>query len=73
MDNLEEKDRFLEVSYLLRLNQGEMEIGEKTTCRMGENNSKWKNWQRIIFQNIQTACNWMPEKQTTQSKSGKKA
>ena len=27
--------------------------GEKTTLRMGENNSKWKNWQRINFQNIQ--------------------
>ena len=26
MDNLEEKDRFLEVSYLPRLNQEEMEI-----------------------------------------------
>ena len=29
--------------------------GEKTTLRMGENNSKWNNWQRINFQNIQTA------------------
>ena len=27
--------------------------GEKTTLRMGENNSKWNNWQRINFQNIQ--------------------
>ena len=29
--------------------------GEKTTLRMGENNSKWNNWQRINFQNIQAA------------------
>ena len=29
--------------------------GEKTTLRMGENNNKWKNWQRIDFQNIQAA------------------
>ena len=26
--------------------------GEKTTLRMGKNNSKWNNWQRISFQNI---------------------
>ena len=29
--------------------------GERTTLRMGENNSKWNNWQRINFQNIQAA------------------
>ena len=29
--------------------------GEKTTLSMGENNSKWNNWQRINFQNIQAA------------------
>ena len=28
---------------------------EKTTLRIGENNSKWNNWQRINFQNIQAA------------------
>ena len=28
---------------------------EKTTLRMGENNSKWNNWQRINFQNMQAA------------------
>ena len=27
--------------------------GEKTTLGMGENNSKWNNWQKINFQNIQ--------------------
>ena len=29
--------------------------GEKTTLRMVENNSKWNNWQRFNFQNIQAA------------------
>ena len=29
--------------------------GIKKTLRMGENNSKWNNWQRINFQNIQEA------------------
>ena len=28
---------------------------KKTTLRMGENNSKWNNWQRINYQNIQAA------------------
>ena len=29
--------------------------GEKTTLRKGDNTSKWNNWQRINFQNMQTA------------------
>ena len=29
--------------------------GEKTALRMGENNSKSNNWQRINLQNIQAA------------------
>ena len=29
--------------------------GEKTAFRMGENNYKWSNWQRINLQNIQAA------------------
>ena len=29
--------------------------GEKAAFRMGENNSKWSNWQRINLQNIQAA------------------
>ena len=33
----------------------ETKQGEKITLRMGENNSKWNNWQRINFQNIQVA------------------
>ena len=33
----------------------ETKQGEKTALRMGENNSKWNNWQRIHFQNIRAA------------------
>ena len=29
--------------------------GEKTAFEMGENNSKWSNWQRINLKNIQAA------------------
>ena len=35
--------------------KGNHKQGEKTTLRMGENNSKRNNWQRINFQNIQAA------------------
>ena len=28
---------------------------EKTAFKMGENNSKWSNWQRINLKNIQAA------------------
>ena len=35
--------------------QGTLKQSEKTTLRIGENNSKWNNWQRINFQNIQVA------------------
>ena len=35
--------------------KGNYNQGEKTTLRMGENSSKWNNWQRINFQNIQEA------------------
>ena len=31
------------------------EQGEKTALRMGENNSKWRHWQRINLKNIQAA------------------
>ena len=33
--------------------KGNHKQSEKTTLRMGQNNSKWNNWQRINFQNIQ--------------------
>ena len=35
--------------------KGNYKQGEKTTHRIGDNNSKWNNWQRINFQNIQAA------------------
>ena len=35
--------------------KGNYKEGKKATLRMGENNSKWNNWQRINFQNIQAA------------------
>ena len=35
--------------------KGNYKQGENTTLRMWENNSKWNNWQRINFQNIQAA------------------
>ena len=35
--------------------KGNYKQGEKTALRMRENNSKWNNWQRINFQNIQAA------------------
>ena len=33
--------------------KGNYKQGEETTLRMGGNNSRWSNWQRINFQNIQ--------------------
>ena len=35
--------------------KGNYKQGEKTNLGMGENINKWKNWQRINFQNIQAA------------------
>ena len=35
--------------------KGKYKQGEKTTVKIGENNNKWNNWQRINFQNIQAA------------------
>ena len=36
-------------------NEGSYKQGEKTAFGMGENNSKWNNWQRINLKNIQAA------------------
>ena len=36
-------------------NKGNYKQGEKTAFRMGENNSKQSNWQRINLKNIQAA------------------
>ena len=33
--------------------KGNYKQGEKTAFRMGENNSKWSNWQRINLKNRQ--------------------
>ena len=35
--------------------EGNCKQGEKEALRMGENNSKQNNWQRINLQNIQAA------------------
>ena len=37
-----------------------------------EKTSKWNNWQRINFQNIQAAHTTQYQKKTTESKSGRK-
>ena len=34
-------------------NGGNYKQGEKTAFRMGENNSKWSNWQTTNLKNIQ--------------------
>ena len=36
-------------------NEGNCKQGEKAAFRIGENNNKWNNWQRINLQNIQAA------------------
>ena len=53
--------------------KGNYKQGEKAAFRMGENNNKWNNWQRINLQNIPAAhAAQYQKKQTTQSKSGPK-
>ena len=44
---------------------------EKKPLRMGENNSKWSNWQRINFQNIQAAHTTQYQKNNPIKKWGK--
>ena len=43
--------------------------GEKITFRIGENNSKWNNQQKINFQNIQAAHTTQYQKQTHTKKT----
>ena len=43
------------VTQKLLHSKGNYKQGEKTALRMGKNNSKLNNWQRINFQNIQAA------------------
>ena len=56
---------------------GNYKQGEKTALRMGENNSKLNNWQRINFQNIQAAhttqweLSWKRKRNNTIKKWGK--
>ena len=54
-------------------NEGNYKQGEKTAFRMGENNSKWSNWHRINFKNIQAtlATQFQKNKQPNQ-KVGKR-
>ena len=40
---------------MLLHNEGNYKQSEKTAFWMGENNSKWSNWQRINLKNIQAA------------------
>ena len=43
-------------------NEGNYKQGEKTAFRMGENNSKWSNWQRINLKNIQATPEFQKNK-----------
>ena len=53
--------------------KGNYKQGEKITLRMGKNNSKWNNWQRIKFQkHTSSSYKSIPGKETKQSKSGEK-
>ena len=48
--------------------KGNYKQGEKTTLRIGENNNKGNNWQKINFQNIQAdhATKYQKSKQPNQ-------
>ena len=49
-----EADKVVWYSHLFKnFPEGNYKQGEKTAFRMGENNSKWSNWQRINLKNIQ--------------------
>ena len=52
--------------------KGNYKQGEKTTLRMGENNSKWNNWQRLISKIYKQLIQLNTRKTKTQSKSVKK-
>ena len=53
-------------NYTLKLlhRKGNYKQGEKTAFRVGNNNSKRSNWQRINLKNIQTAHAAQYQKQT---------
>ena len=48
------KNTGVETEKLLH-SKGNYKQGDKTSLKLGENKSKWNNWQRINFQNIQAA------------------
>ena len=52
--------------------KGNYKQDEKTTLRMGENNSKWNNWQRVNFQNIQAVHTTQCQKNKQPKKVGKR-
>ena len=49
-------------------NEGNYKQGEKIAFRMGENNSKWSNWQTTNLKNIQAtpAAQFQKNKQPNQ-------
>ena len=51
-------------------NEGNYKQGEKAALRMGENNSKWNNWQRTNLQNIQAVQ--YPKNEQPNQKVGKR-
>ena len=53
--------------------EGNYKQDEKTTLRMGENNKKWSNWQRINLQNTQAAhvTQYQKSKQSNQQMGGR--
>ena len=55
-------------TYKLLHNKGNYKQGEKTAFRMGENNSKWSNWQTTNLKNIQgtPAAQFQKNKQLNQ-------
>ena len=52
--------------------KGSYKQDEKTALRMGENNCKWNNWQRINVQNILAAHEAQYQKNNPIQKNGQK-
>ena len=53
-------------------NKGNYKQGEKTAFRMGENNSKWSNWQTTNLKNIQATSAAQFQKNKRPNKNGQK-
>ena len=58
--------------FLFLQNKGNYKQGEKAAIRMGENDSKWNTDKELIFKIYKQLMQPIPEKQTTQPKSGQK-